>query len=116
MFERDGGTLFSVEWTVSAFGIGLALQLLGWVVGIGFITGLPAYFLTGLFTAWGSPGNTLIEPGVAAFAIALVGFVIDHLLLTVLVIGIPLAVAYATAGLVIAVAGAFVGEYFLDTS
>ena len=53
---------------------------------------------------------------IAVCVIALVGFVIDHLLLTVLVIGIPLAVAYATVGLVIAVAGAFVGEYFLDTS
>jgi len=107
---------FSVEWVLVALAVGVTLQAVGWVIEISIFTGLPAYFLVGLLTAWGSPGNTLVEPAVAAFLIVVVGFVLDNLLLTVLVVGIPLAVAYGLAGLLAALLGAYLGERFLDTS
>ncbi|ERH08480.1 MAG: hypothetical protein J07HX64_00221 [halophilic archaeon J07HX64] len=52
----------------------------------------------------------------AAFLMVVVGFVLDNLLLTVLVVGIPLAAAYGVAGLLAALLGAFLGERFLDPS
>lgn len=108
---------FSVEWVLVALAVGVTLQAVGWwVVETSLFTGLPAYFLVGLLTAWGSPGNTLAEPAVAAFLMVVIGFVVDNLLLTVLVVGIPLAVAYGLAGLLAALLGAYLGERFLDTS
>jgi len=116
MSQTDSSGVFSVEWLLVAFIAGLTLQLLGWLAGIGLLTGLPAYFLVGLLTAWGSPGDTLVEPAVAAFFIALFGFVLDNLFLTILVIGIPVAVTYGVVGLVVALVGAYLGERFLDTA
>ena len=106
---------FSVTWVLVALAVGATLQAVGWVIDLSIFTGLPAYFLVGLLTAWGSPGDTLAEPGVAAFLMVVVGFVLDHLLLTVLVVGIPLALAYGLAGLLAALLGAYLGERFLDT-
>jgi hypothetical protein len=114
MVETSGGTTFSIEWVGIAFGVGITLQILGWVLGLGIFTGLPAYFLVGLLTAWGSPGDTLLEPGVAAFLIALVGYVLDHILLSIFLVGIPLAIVYGVVGMVVAVVGAYLGERFLD--
>jgi len=116
MAQKTSNGVFSVEWLGIAFVAGLSLQLLGWLAGIGVFTGLPAYFLVGLLTAWGSPGNTLVEPAVAAFFIALLGFVIDNVFLTILVVGIPVAVTYGVVGLVVALVGAYLGERFLDTA
>ena len=116
MARNEGGSVFSVEWLGIAFIVGLTLQLLGWLAGLGILTGLPAYFLVGLLTAWGSPGNTLVEPAIAAFFIAVIGFVIDNIFLTILVVGIPIAVTYGVVGLVVALVGAYLGERFLDTA
>jgi hypothetical protein len=72
------GKLFSFQWLGIAFVLGLTIQLTGWIIGVGLLTGLPAYFIVGLLTAWGSPGRTLVEPAIAAFAIAAAGFIINH--------------------------------------
>ena len=114
MLERIDGDGFSVTWLGIAFGVGITLQVVGWAVGLGIFTGLPAYFLVGLLTAWGSPGETLAEPGVAAFLIATVGYVLDHLLLTLVVVGIPLGLVYGLVGLLVALVGAYLGERLLD--
>lgn len=114
MGETESGSAFSVTWLGIAFVVGVTLQVIGWTAGIGIFTGLPAYFLVGLLTAWGSPGNTLLEPGIAAFFIALAGYLFDHLLLTIFVVGIPVTIAYAVAGMFAAVLGASFGEHFLD--
>jgi hypothetical protein len=116
MVRNDTDSAFSVEWLGIAFMAGLTLQLLGWLVGVGILTGLPAYFLVGLLTAWGSPGNTLAEPAIAAFLIAIIGFVVDNIFLTILVVGIPIAVTYGVVGLLVALLGAYLGERFLDTA
>jgi hypothetical protein len=116
MARTDTDPAFSVEWLGIAFVAGLALQFLGWLAGLGVLTGLPAYFLVGLLTAWGSPGNTLVEPAVAAFLIAVIGFVVDNLFLTIVVVGIPIAVTYGVVGLIAALFGAYLGERFLDTA
>lgn len=114
MNDQTTSTIFSLEWLGIAFGLGLLIQLIGWIMGVGLLTGLPAYFVVGVLTAWGSPGNTLIEPGLAAFFIATVGFIINHLFLAVLGVGILIAVLYGVAGLALAVGGAYLGERFLD--
>ncbi|ERH08479.1 MAG: hypothetical protein J07HX64_00220 [halophilic archaeon J07HX64] len=116
MATTDSASGFSVTWVLVALAVGATLQAIGWVIDISIFTGLPAYFLVGLLTAWGSPGDTLAEPGVAAFLMVVAGFIIDNFLLTVLVVGIPLAAAYGVAGLLAALLGAFLGERFLDTS
>ncbi|ERG94390.1 hypothetical protein, partial [Haloquadratum walsbyi] len=63
---------------------------------------------------WGSPGDTLLEPALAAFLIATFGFIIDHLFLTLLVVGIPVALLYGIAGFSISIGGAYLGERLLD--
>lgn len=112
--NKRTGTLFSPTWLGIAFALGITLQITGWLVGVGLLTGLPAYFIVGVVTAWQSPGNTLVEPALAAFLIAAFGFAADHLFLTVLVVGIPLALAYGAVGFGISIAGAALGERVLD--
>lgn len=102
--------VFHPSWLLAGIGIGLALQFLGWITSFGLIAGLPSYFIMGIIIGWASPGDTIIEPGVAAFIIALLGFIVDHLLLTVVGIGIVLGVGYGIIGLVIGMAGGWVGE------
>lgn len=114
MVETSSGSLFSVKWLGIAVGIGLIFQTIGWAAGIGLLTGLPAYFIVGAVTAWGSPGNTLVEPACAAFLIATGGFIVDHLFLTLIVAGIPIALAYGAAGFAISIGGAALGERILD--
>ena len=114
MVETNDGTVFSVTWVGMAFGVGIVLQIVGWLAGIGIFTGLPAYFLVGLLTAWGSPGDTLLEPGVAAFLIALIGYILDHILLSIFLVGIPAGIVYGVVGMFTAVVGAYIGERFLD--
>ncbi|ERG94408.1 hypothetical protein [Haloquadratum walsbyi] len=114
MANSNDEKLFSIEWLGIAFALGLIVQTLGWIIGVGLLTGLPAYFIVGALTAWGSPGDTLIEPAVAAFLIATLGFMIDHLFLTLLVVGIPVALLYGAAGFGISIGGAYLGERILD--
>jgi hypothetical protein len=114
MANSSSGSLFSLQWLSIAFALGLILQILGWIVGVGLLTGLPAYFIVGVITAWGSPGNTLVEPALAAFLIATLGFVVDHLFLTLLVVGIPVALVYGAVGFGISIGGAYLGERILD--
>jgi hypothetical protein len=114
MVDIDSDSTFSATWLGIAFGVGISLQVVGWLVGLGVFTGLPAYFLVGLLTAWGSPGDTLAEPAVAAFLIATIGYILDHLLLTLVLVGIPLGLLYGLLGLLLALVGAYLGERFLD--
>ncbi len=115
MARTQTQTLIDSQWIGVAFVVGIGLQLVGWIVGIGVFTGLPAYFFVGLVTAWGSPGNTIIEPSIAAFCVAVIGFVLENFLLTVFLVGIPVAITYGVGGVVLALIGAFVGERFLDS-
>jgi hypothetical protein len=107
-------SVFHPGWVLSGIGVWLGLQLLAWVLGIGILTGLLGYLLSyllmGALIGWASPGSTIIEPGVAAFVVAVVWFVLDHLFLSVLGFGIPLAVGYGALGLVFGIAGGWVGE------
>lgn len=114
MADTSSGRILSPKWLGIAFALGLTVQILGWVLGVGLLTGLPAYFIVGILTAWGSPGNTLVEPALAAFLIATLGFVVDHLFLTLLVVGIPVALLYGVAGFGISIGGAYLGERILD--
>jgi hypothetical protein len=107
--------LISVEWVAVAILIGVGLQVGGWLTGIGLLIGLPAYLLIGLLTGWASPGKTYLEPAIAAFLIASVGFVLDHLLLSLLGVGFVLALLYGVGGVVLALSGAYLGERFLDS-
>ena len=114
MANSSSGSLFSPKWLGIAFALGLTIQILGWIVGVGLLTGLPAYFIVGILTAWGSPGSTVVEPALAAFLIATLGFVVDHLFLTLLVVGIPIALVYGAVGFGISIGGAYLGEQILD--
>jgi hypothetical protein len=64
----------------------------------------------GVLIGWLSSGNTIIEPDVAAFHVVPAGFVIDHLLLSVLGIALLLAVGYGLIGLLVGVTGGWLGE------
>ena len=107
--------LISVEWVTAAIIIGVLLQVGGWLTGIGLLVGLPAYLLIGLLTGWASPGKTYIEPAIAAFLIASIGFVLDNLLLSLLGVGFVIAMVYGIGGVILALSGAYLGERFLDS-
>jgi len=111
----DSEQLFRIEWFALAVALGTALQVGGWLTGIGLFTGLPAYLVVGLLIAWRSPGETLVEPALACAVIAGLGFVLDNLLLSVLVVGLVPAAGYALLALVVGLVGAVAGERFLDT-
>ncbi|MFB6360821.1 MAG: hypothetical protein ABEH59_05810 [Halobacteriales archaeon] len=102
--------VFHPGWVTAGIGIGLGLQLLAWVTGFGLVGGLTGYVVMGLLVGLLSPGDTVFEPAVAAFLIASIGFVIDHLLLSVLGIGLVLAVGYGLLGFLLGLAGGWVGE------
>jgi hypothetical protein len=112
---KDGAlSVFHPGWVLSGIGVWLGIQLLAWLLNIGILSGLLgyllSYFLMGILIGWASPGSTIIEPGVAAFVVAAVWFVLDHLFLSVLGFGIALAAGYGALGLVLGVAGGWVGE------
>lgn len=102
--------VFNPGWFVGGVLLGLGLQLAAWLTGVGLFAGLTGIALMGVVVGWASPGNTVIEPGVAAFVIAGLGFVADHLLLSVLGIGLVLAAGYGVVGLAVGVIGGWVGE------
>lgn len=102
--------VFHPGWVTIGIGVGLGLQLVAWVIGIGLLGGLSGYVVMGVLVGWLSPGDTVIEPGIAAFIIATVGFVLDHLLLSVLGIGLVLALGYGFVGLLLGLAGGWIGE------
>lgn len=111
MAIRDTATsVFSPRWVLIGIVVGLVIQLLAWITPVGFIGGLLSYVIMGIVVGWASPGNTIVEPGVAAFVIATIGFVLDHLLLAVLGVGLFLAVGYGVLGLVLGMAGGWLGE------
>lgn len=102
--------VFHPSWLAAGIAVGIGIQLLGWATNLGLLAGLPSYFLMGVLIGWLSPGDTILEPGVAAFVIATAGFVIDHLLLSVLGVGFVVGVLYGLVGLVLGVAGGWIGE------
>lgn len=102
--------VFHPGWLIGGTGVGLGLQLLGWVTGVGLVGGLPGYLLMGVLVGWLSPGDTILEPGVAAFLIATLGFVIDHLILSLLGIGLVFAMGYGVLGLGLGLLGGWIGE------
>lgn len=102
--------VFHPKWFTAGIGVGLGLQLLAWVSGIGLFGGLTGYVVMGVLIGWVSPGDTIIEPGAAAFLVATLGFVVDHLLLSVLGVGLVLGVGYGLVGLVLGVVGGWTGE------
>jgi hypothetical protein len=103
-------SVFHPGWVLTGIGVGLGLNLLAAVLGIGLLGGLPSYFIMGVVVGVASPGNTIIEPGVAAFVIAAAGYVLGNLLLSLFVVGLIPAVGFGFVGLVLGVAGGWVGE------
>ena len=102
--------VFHPRWLTAGIVVGVGLQLLAWVTGFGLLGGLPSYLLMGILIGWASPGNTIVEPGVAAFIIAGAGFVVDHLVLSILGVGLVMGVLYGGVGLLLGVAGGWIGE------
>lgn len=108
---KDGATsVFHPRWVLTGIGVGLGLKLLSGLLGIGLLGGLPSYFIMGVVVGAASPGSTIIEPGVAAFVIAATGFVLGNLLLSLFGVGLIPAVGFGFVGLVLGVAGGWVGE------
>jgi len=103
-------SVFHPRWMVTGIAVGVGLQLLAWLTGFGLLGGLPSYFLMGVIVGGLSPGNTIVEPGVAAFVIAGTGFVVDHLVLSILGVGFIGAALYGLVGLLLGVGGGWVGE------
>ncbi|MFB6228696.1 MAG: hypothetical protein ABEH88_09080 [Halobacteriales archaeon] len=103
-------SVFHPGWVLTGIGVGLGLNLLAGLLGIGLLGGLPSYFIMGVLVGVASPGSTIIEPGVAAFVIAAAGYVLGNLLLSLFVVGLVPAIGFGAAGLVLGVAGGWVGE------
>jgi hypothetical protein len=103
-------SVFHPGWVLAGIGVGIGLQVLAWILSLGVLGGLPSYFLMGLLIAVASPGSTIIEPGVAAFLVATTWFVLGHIVLSLFGVGLIPAVAYGVLGLVLGVAGGYVGE------
>jgi len=94
---------------LAGIGVGLGLQVLAAVLNVGLLGGLPSYFVMGVLIGVASPGRTIVEPGAAAFVLAAIGFVIDRLFFTLYTGGLgPLV--FGALGLVLGVAGGYVGE------
>ncbi len=102
--------VFNPGWVMSGIGIGLLLQFIGWMTGIGLVAGLTGYILMGIIVGWASPGSTIIEPGVAAFFIATIGFIFNHLILSLVGVGLVVGVGYGLLGLLLGMAGGWLGE------
>jgi hypothetical protein len=102
--------VFHPSWFATGLAIGLGIQFLAWLTGFGLFGGLSAYVAMGVLVGWASSGDTVIEPGVAAFVIATLGFVLDHFLLSVLGVGLIMAGAYGFVGLLLGMAGGWAGE------
>lgn len=108
---KDGAlSVFHPGWVLAGIGVWIGLQVLAWLLNVGVLGGLPSYFVMGGLIGWASPGNTIVEPGVAAFLVAAVWFVLGHLVLSVFGVGIALAAGYGALGFVLGVAGGWVGE------
>jgi hypothetical protein len=108
--KEGASSAFHPGWVLAGIGVWIGLQVLAWILNLGVLGGLPSYFLTGLLVAVASPGSTIVEPGVAAFLVAATWFVLGHLVLSLFGVGLIPAVAFGLVGLVLGVAGGWVGE------
>lgn len=103
--------VFHPGWFLTGVGVGLVLQFVGWAADFGLAAGLTGYLIMGFIVGFASDGNTIVEPGVAAFCIATIGFVVDHVFLTLLAgIGLVAGIGYGIVGFLVGMAGAWVGE------
>ena len=102
--------VFHPRWLLVGIALGLGLQVLAWLTGFGLLGGLPSYLVMGVVVGKASPGNTILEPGVAAFVVASLGFVLDHLLLSVVGVGLVIAAGYGLVGMALGLAGGWIGE------
>jgi len=110
---RAKGVVYSVfhpGWVVAGIAVGLGLQLLAGFLSLGLLGGLLGYVVMGILIGVASPGNTIVEPGVAAFVIAAAGYVLGNLVLSVFLVGLIPAIGYGVVGLALGVAGGWVGE------
>lgn len=108
---KDGATsVFNPAWVLTGIGVGLGLNLLAIVLGIGLLGGLPSYVIMGVLIGVASPGSTIIEPGVAAFVIAVASWILGNIIPALLGYGLVIAVGYGFVGLVLGVAGGWIGE------
>ena len=110
---RAEGVAYSVfhpGWVVAGIAVGLGLQLLAGFLSLGLLGGLLGYVVMGILIGVASPGNTIVEPGVAAFVMAAGSYVIGNLVLSVFIVGLVPTVAYGLVGLALGVAGGWVGE------
>ncbi|MFB6296726.1 MAG: hypothetical protein ABEH66_07825 [Halobacteriales archaeon] len=97
-------------WVLAGIGVWLGLQALAGLLSIGLLGGLPSYFVMGVLIGFASPGSTIVEPGIAAFLVAAVWFVLGHVVLSLFGVGLVVAAGYGAFGLVLGVAGGWVGE------
>lgn len=95
---------------VAGIVVGLGLQLLAGIFQIGLLGGLPSYFVMGVVIGIASPGSTIVEPGVAAFILAGLGYLFGHIVLSLFGVGFILAAGYGAIGLVLGIAGGWFGE------
>ena len=95
---------------VAGVAVGLGLQLLAGIFQIGLLGGLPSYFVMGLLIGIASPGSTIVEPGIAAFVLAGLGYLFGHVVLSLFGVGFVLAAGYGVIGLLLGIAGGWVGE------
>ncbi|MFB6153173.1 MAG: hypothetical protein ABEJ27_02870 [Halodesulfurarchaeum sp.] len=102
--------VFHPGWVVLGIAIGLLVQVAAWMTNIGLLGGLTGYIVMGIVVGVASPGRTILEPAVAAFVMASLGFLIDHWLLAIIGVGFPIAILYGIAGLLLGAAGGWVGE------
>ncbi|MFB6267093.1 MAG: hypothetical protein ABEI31_05485 [Halodesulfurarchaeum sp.] len=102
--------VFHPGWVGLGIAIGLLVQVGAWVTGIGLLGGLTGYVVMGIIVGVASPGRTVVEPAVAAFIMASLGFLIDHWLLAIIGVGLPIAILYGIAGLLLGAAGGWIGE------
>jgi len=101
---------FHPGWVLAGIAVGVGLQLLAGFLDLGLLGGLPSYFVMGVLIGVASPGSTIVEPGVAAFVIAAVGYVLGNIVLSLFLVGLVPAIGYGLVGLALGVAGGWVGE------
>ena len=102
--------VFHPGWMLAGIAVGLGLQVAAGLTGFGLLGGLTGYLVMGVLIGVASPGDTVIEPGVAAFVLAALSFVVGHLVLSLFGVGLVLAVGYGAVGLLLGVAGGWLGE------
>lgn len=102
--------VFHPGWMLAGIGVGLGIQLVAGLLNLGLLGGLPSYFVMGVVIGLASSGRTIIEPGIAAFLLAAIGYVFGHVVLSLFGVGFLLAAVYGAVGMVLAVAGGWLGE------